>query len=129
MAKPATATDELDIFALLEEVERKKQPAIDALLADREAINVKLARLGHREFELEPVTAGKQRKPRGPNSNTKPAKGESSKYDASKSCYKCGSKDHPMAGHDTKAHNQAADFKDIPFTHEELKKRGYWPPQ
>lgn len=40
--------EEVDIFELLEQVERRKQPAIEALLAQRKEIDDKLKRLGYK---------------------------------------------------------------------------------
>lgn len=68
-------------------------------------------------------TAVKRGRPAGSTNAPKKADNPSAKYDSAKKCDKCH-----IIGHLNKSHNLAEGFKDKAFTEEELKKRGYWPP-
>jgi len=107
---------EVDIFALLEQVEKHKQPAIDKLLADRAEIDKKLAMLGHGIPKAEKTGRGR---PAGSTNKAKVAGGPSDNFKADVTCKVC-----KIPGHSTRAHN----FHPEKFTDEELTVKGYKPP-
>lgn len=76
-------------------------------------------------FKLTPPPEKKRGRPAGATNKSKDESAGTSfaKYDPAKVCAKCG-----VYGHHIRAHNLAEGFKDIPFTEDELKKRGYFPP-
>ncbi len=95
----AKQTDDTDIFSLLEEIEKRKQPAIDALLKEREELDNKLARLGYQHPSVAPATP--QKRPAKAHSAPKAVNvGPSGNYDAGKKCPICDG----MISHDGRAH-------------------------
>lgn len=111
---------------LRQEAENEAKEDLDQALANWETIKGKhyiLSEADYQKLTAKPTT-GKRGRPAGATNKTKtdvPA--ESSKYNPDKTCKKCD-----LTGHESKAHNLAEGFKDKRFSDEELRKRGYWPP-
>lgn len=100
----AKQTDEQDIFSLLEEIEKRKQPAIEQLTTEIEERITKLARLGVSVIlQDENVAPTPSRRATGAAKTPAKAKTVSSpsaNYQANKKCPTCDG----MLGHDGRAH-------------------------
>lgn len=107
-----------DVFELLKQLEELKPKAIDDLLAQRAAIDAKLASLGY--VEAKPAPAPPKPKKTAPKASSE-ATDPSANYDPEKTCNVCNG----AKGHDGRAHR--SQNPKAPFTNTELQERGLLP--
>lgn len=107
-----------DVFELLKQLEELKPKAIDDLLAQRAAIDAKLASLGYVEAKPAPTPA-KPKKTAPKASSEVTDNNPSANYNPDLECKVC-----KIVGHHTRAHNRHPE----PFTPQELADKGWTVP-
>lgn len=106
-----------DVFELLKQLEELKPKAIEDLLAQRAAIDAKLASLGYVEDKPAPIPAKAKKTPLKANSEA--TDNPSANFDPEKECKVCR-----IVGHHTRAHNRHPQA----FTPDELAAKGWQVP-
>ena len=109
----------VDVFELLKQLEELKPKAIDDLLAQRAAIDEKLASLGY--SEAKPVPTPPKPKKTAPKGTGDTTANPSANFDPEKTCNVCNG----AKGHDGRAHR--SQNPKAPFTNTELQERGLLP--
>lgn len=108
------AKDTPDVFELLNQIEQLKPKAIDELLAQRAAIDEKLALLGHFDTKTDTTPAKPKKTASKPSSET--TDNPSANYNPKLECKVC-----KVLGHHTRAHNRHPES----FTAQELADKGW----